>query len=332
MSDFQQQTVSPDDSAMASSAAEAAEGSIFELLGMDDTPEEQPRDNGRFAKKPEPVEAEPPAKAPEKAEPEAKAEAKPEDQADDEIEDPTEIDGDKPKRYKLSDVLAGFKERGQLAAQLEEAKNRPIIAPEQWDRSIAESVWNGQRLAQQMEQWQRAYMPVAPDPSQYNDMQSYQVANEIYRHQVSQWQQVDAERQQIAANVQKQQEALDASRRQRNLAVVQDLWPELKNAEAAKQVQNDLVKHFGKYGVTKELIGSIDHPAFYAIAKAALKGLQAEAVKEQAAKVVQAKPKLIKGQARSTSDPRSDINDAFAKLAKSGKAEDAYAMAERFFI
>lgn len=305
------------------------EGKIFDMLGMDEAPAQTPErgEGGKFKPR-DPQAAE--AKAPE-AKTEAPEQAAPDEAEEDFIELPPEQEGAEPVKLKLSDVLDGFKQSKTLAAQLEEAKTKPIIAPEQWDRGIAEAVQTGQALAQQMEQWQRAFIPTQPDPRQYSTMQEYQQATEYYNWQVQQWRAVDAERQRIVEMTTKQSQALDAARKQRNLATIQEFWPEIKSKESAQKVQDDLVKHFGKFGMTPDLINSVDHPAFYALAKAALKGLQAEAVKEQAAKVVQQRPKLIKGQARQTTPSKPDLSADFARLQKSGRPEDAYSIAERMF-
>lgn len=315
--------------------ADQFSGKIFDMLGMDEPAAQTPErgDGGRFKPR-EPQAQTPEAKAPD-AKPDATAEVAEQaasDEADEDfIELPPEKDGAEPTKLKLSDVLDGFKKSQTLEAQLEEARTKPIIAPEQWDRGIAEAVNTAQTLAHKMEQWQRAFMPVQPDPRQYGTMQEFQAATEYYNWQVQQWQAVDQERRSVLANSQKQAEALEAARRQRHLAQIQEFWPEIKSKDTAQKVQTDLVKHFGKYGMTPDLINSVDHPAFFALAKYALKGLQSEAVKEQAAKVVQQRPKLIKGQARQTTPSKPDLSADFAKLQKSGRAEDAYSIAERLF-
>lgn len=299
--------------------------SILDMLGGPVDEEPSGRDEGgrfkpRDAAKPEDDAAKP-------VEAEAKDEA---DDTEDEIELPPEKEGDQPKRLKLSEVLARATRAEKLEAEVTELKNKPIVAPEQWDQGIAQAIQTAQHLASRMEQWQRVNMPVRPDPRQFNTIEDLRAAEDWYAHQVQQWQGVEAERQQIVDNQQKQERALAAARMQRNIAQIHEFWPEIKTKETAQKVQDDLVKGFGKFGMTADLINSVDHPAFFALAKYALKGLQTEAVKEQAAKVVQQRPKLIKGQARqaTSTNPRQQL---FDRLAKSGSDDVAAALGATFF-
>jgi len=312
---------------MATEVATKFEGGIFEMMGLEDGKEPVERDDsGRFK-----GEA-PEAKSPDKVEAkDAKADDQTDEDAEDEIEIPAEKEGEQPKRLKLSEVLDRAQRAEKLAAEVEDLKSKPIVAPEQWDRGIMEAVQVSQALTQRMAQWQQVNMPRQPDPRNFHSIEELRAAQDWYNHQVQQWVAVDKERKTLEANQTKQAQAVEAAQRQRHLAQIQEFWPEIKGRETAQKVQDDLIKTYGKYGMTPELIGSISHPAFYALAKDALKGRQAEAVKEQVAKVVQAKPKLIKGQARQATPSKPDLSADFARLAKSGKAEDAYSIAERLF-
>lgn len=318
--------------APATTPEAAIESNIYDILGMGGEPEAAPPSNrdetGKFKKPdaPEPVAEE----APEAVEATAEDD-------EDYIEDVPEKEGEAPKRHKLSEVLQGFKKAQALEAELNEVKTRPIVVPEQFDQVIQQSVAAQQQMLARINQWKAVNEPQPPHPSYGNpnspnyNPEAYARAMQNYHSDVERWNAVEQERQQIEHNANQQAQAVRIAQMQRNLAAIHEFWPEIKSEKAAQQVQADLVQHFGKYGMTKDLIAQIDHPAFYALAQVALKGLQSQATKEQVAKVVQAKPKLIKGQARQATPTNPNRAANFERLAKTGRAEDAYAIAETFF-
>ena len=327
-------------------ALDALADNIFGVMNIPE-PEPRPRDgqyhdqqgrlreNGRFAKA-ETVEAEATEDAAEEA-PAAKddAGAAEAEDGEDYIELPPEKEGDQPRREKLTDILARANKAAEVEAELHRVKNEPLVTPEVFDKAMLKAVEAAQQYTAKLDHWMRSFEPQQPHPALRNpnsphyDPDRYAREFEAYQAQVDTYNRVAAEHQRAAKDLQERQEVLRLAQVNRNRAAVHEFWPELKDVKAAQKVQSDLVAGFGKYGVTPELIDSVDHPAFYALAKYALKGLQAEAVQEQAAKVVQAKPRLIKGQARQPVNPTKSRDDMLKRAEKTGSREDMLAIAEQ---
>lgn len=330
--------------------AEQMSDRIYDILGMDEPsqPQREPvrGPDGKFAKaddgeaeqvETEEVRAEAGDDEAESGKDEGEKKAAESDDDDPEVELPPEAEGKEPTRLKLSELVARATRAAAIEAELTDLKSKPIITPEQWDRSIEGMIASGQQYANALRQWQQTNIPQPPHPalsdpnSQHYDPDSYARQMHAYNREVQRWQDADAERQRVEGEVAQRARAKVAAQVQRHRAMVLEFWPELKSEEAAQRMQRDLIEKFGKYGMTADLIAEVDHPAFYALAKAALEGSQEKAVRDQVAKAVQARPKLIKGQARQTA-PSNPTRDAdFKRLAKTGRLEDAYAIAGRLF-
>ena len=322
-------------------AFDALADNIFGVLNMPEPGQERanerPRDEGgRFAKAQdddaEPAESEAPA-----AEGEANAaepdEAEKADPSEDVIELPAEKEGDQPIRMPVSELIAKAKQAEAIEKELHELKNQPLVTPEVFDRATLKAVEVMQQYDRRLQQWMASNEPQPPHPaygdpnSQHYDPDRYAREMTSYRERMQHYGAVTEEQQRVAAEMRQRQEVLRLAEVNRSRAVVQEFWPEIKDQKVAQKVQAELIQHFGKYGVTPEMIEEVTHPAFYALAKYALKGLQSEAVKEQAAKVVQAKPKLIKGQARQPVNPNKTRDDLFKRFEKSRNQDDALAIA-----
>ena len=239
---------------------------------------------------------------------------------------PAEKEGDQPKRIKADEVWQGYQEREQLRRDLEEAK-RGTPPPVEYDRAIYDTVRQRGDLMKMAQQYHAMMQPMQPNADlsnpaspNYNPEQFYrqtQMAREME-------QQLHAVRQNMSALEQEQtrdQEALMQARLARERGKVRDIWPEIGRESVARQVRDELDRY---YGIDQQTLDTTIDARFYAMAKDALAyrhGLKAQSA---AIKVVRSKPRLIKGSARDTANPKQAQRDsAFARLQQSGSLEDA---------
>lgn len=268
-----------------------------------------------------------------KAKPEKDADdgKKPEDEEEepaDFIEFPPEKEGEEAKRVPLDEVLQTYHSAAELKAQLEAAKAaaaQPSL-PHEVESKIAELHTERTRYLKAGEQFLRLNQPQAPDIEMTNPA-SPKYNPEAFHAQLQNFQRQQAAHAEITNHLKaveaqqtEEEQALQAQRISRERARLEQFWPEIKNAETAKAVKADLGKH---YGLDDETISSVIDSRFYALAKdalayRALAGKQAETVK-----AVKAKPKLIRGEARSRPAKSAQIAGSYSKAAKSGSLEDA---------
>lgn len=287
--------------------------------------------DGRFQKMDaEPVKAEE-VKQPEQKQPDAKAkDDKADDAADDDedyIELPPDEEGKEPARYKLSEVIQGYKKAQTLEQEIAKAREASP-PPEIWDNQIMETVQARQQLMQNIAQWARLNQPQEPDLSLI-DPNSINYAPETYWAQHKQYEalkQAHAKAgEQFKALEQQQhheQEAIQRVRVTREAAKLEKIWPELKEKSTADKVYADLKQH---YGLDESVINSVVDSRFFALAKDALAYRAKEAAAQTAAKIVSAKPKLIPGKARpsQTNGKAATYANAMGKLQGSHSVDDA---------
>ena len=132
---------------------------------------------------------------------------------------------------------------------------------------------------------------------------------------------VRAELERLQGIQSEQSEALRDAAFSRERAKLLEIWPEMKDGATANGVRSDLEKH---YGIDRATLAEVIDSRFYAVAKDALAYRAAKAKEAEAVKVVRAKPKLIPGGARSSSNGSSARSaDAMGALRKSGSIEAA---------
>lgn len=286
--------------------------------------------NGRFKAK---EAAEPAAKAEEGKEP-AAAEA--EEDEEDYIELPGEKEGDEPQRLKVSEVFAGYQKARQLEADIAAGKAKPSAemtpdaetATENLIRAMAEYQKNNEIFAAMQQAKEPSIELLNPNSEHYNPelyaqqkLQAQRTAELISRTQ--------AERERVAKEQEQLQQKLDAARFQREQAKLNEFWPELM---ADKAVQTEVMTKAEKaYGFKAEdFNGIVDH-RHYKVLKDALAYRAAQEKTEAVVKVVRAKPKLVKGAARSSVNPKDAKRaDAMDRLSKSGSIDDAADALEGF--
>lgn len=283
--------------------------------------------NGQFqtrnAAEPAPNEGEPVKTELEKAP--VKAEEPAEDE-DDYIELAGEGEGAEPTKIKLADAIERYQAYEKVQAELAEAK-KAQPPPEHYEQAIAKAhdeatqYLNGLR---QLEQWMQAPQPnpdlVNPASQNYNP--------ELYHQQLVQAQEIGTLRsamRQEAERVEKEtaekNRVVLEARMHREKAEAQKLWPELADPATRSKVIDDFSK---AYKFTPDEVKAIGDHRVLGVIKDALAYRASLAKKETAVKVVTAKPKLVRAQARnSQTGKQAAFSAASERLSKSNSLDDA---------
>jgi hypothetical protein len=281
-------------------------------------------DNGRFKAK----EAAEPEQAADKVEPE-KAEEAPEEDDEDYFELPGEKEGDAPVRLKASDVYAGYQRSKQLEAEIAEAKAKPsaqmsedaVKATEDLIKSMAEYQKNNEIFAA-MQQVREPSMELLNQASEHYNPELYAQLKQEAAHTARRAAAARAEIERVGKERGELEQRLETARFQREQAKLNEFWPELMADKAVQQqVMTDAEKAYGFKA--EDFNGIVDH-RHYKVLKDALAYRAAQEKTEAAVKIVRAKPKLVKGAARSSVNPKDAKRaDAMDRLSKSGSIEDA---------
>lgn len=300
-------------------------------------PPVQRDDVGRFAKQQQEQPAEravEPEKQPAKAE-EAKPVEAAAEETEDEIELPPEKEGEAPKRIKLNEVLEKYTRAEQLEAELTKLKSDPQYMPAEAEQYVVQAITQGHKYVEQLQQWQSLNKPVPPDKrlldTRGKTQEQFLQDAQIYAAQERNFEAltqanlaVEAERMAELERMGRQQEAVRASSIKRGQAVLFKELPELADKKAADTFKADLVKHFGRLGMTEAMINSVYEPVFYVMAKEALENIARKSKEAQVAKIVKAKPKVITGSARQAQSPAQRRSaDGLAKLRENPSDMDA---------
>lgn len=274
------------------------------------------------------------AKSPKEA-----VEAEGDDEPADEVSTPdeewfelaAEKEGEAPVRMKAMEVWQEAQEAKRLRTEMDDLR-RNSIPPEQWDQSILQVAQARGNLMRQL-QMQRAMLQpeqpnqdlLNPESPRYNPEQYYRQMT-VAQHQQQRLSQIEQHYSTLEQEQQQQMEALTSAQKQREQAKLHSFWPELRDQKEAAKVRDDLVRHYGKYGMSNELINSVSNSTFYALAKDALAYQRSLKARETAVRVVRAKPKLVKATARDTTSPNNRRAAAgMSRLQQSGSLEDATA-------
>lgn len=255
---------------------------------------------------------------------EAKAEEAAEE--DDYIELPGEGEGAEPTRIKLTDALERYHAFEKVQAELAEAKQAQP-PPEHYEQAIVKAHEGAtQYLAglKQIEQWMQ---PPRPDMDLVNP-QSPNYNPELYYQQLVQAEritQLRATMRQEAERVEKEAAETNRlvleARMHREKAEAQKLWPEL----ADPATRSKIVDEFSRaYKFTPDEVKAIADHRVLSVIKDALAYRASLAKKETAVKVVTAKPKLVRGQARnSQTGKQAAFASASDRLSRSNSLDDA---------
>ena len=254
----------------------------------------------------------------------AKAEAPAEDEEDLEFELPPEKEGEAAKRLKLSQLYEGYEKASKYETEIEQLRTQAKTVPAEYQSQLQETMATRSKYLEGLSVIEKMVNPQAPSLDMLNPSHQSYDPDGYYAGM----QRFERDKQVLAAikndqtRLTKQQEAEQATLAKahsaRELEALHRAWPESKNPETLKKVAETLAKDYGFTNSEIENIG--DHRQLLVIRDAlelrALKAKQAEAVK-----VVRAKPKLVKGAARSTTTGPSP-----AKSAAMGRFEQSFSL------
>ncbi len=325
-------------------AADTLFSSVDDIMGVAaDEMENPPRPRDPDLKKPDPKRGEDGkfAKDGEAEDGEAEtAEADGEDKPDAEalaetdedfIEIPTE-EGKDPIRAPLSKVLELAAQAATYKEELAKAQQSGPL-PEQIQQLVQITLVERQKYLDALDQWTAANKPVAPDYDLINpnspkyDPGAYYEQAEAYRQRISQHRAAEAEREKVSKVNEEHAKVLRASEHIAARTALLKQWPELSDVTYAQQVQTDLQR---LYGIDSKTLDQVLDPRFYLLARDALNSQKQKRAEATTAKIVKAKPKLIKGGARDaapTSAKRS-ASKHMDRLSKTGSIDDATALIE----
>lgn len=235
------------------------------------------------------------------------------------------------ERMKASEVWAKAQDADRLRTEFDDYR-RQNVAPEQWDASIMEVHQTRQQLMHQLQIQRQALQPEMPNEDLLNE-ESPRYNPNLYGRQVSlaraQMQRVAVIENQmngLKQDEERQTYALNHAQRQRETSKLHQFWPEIADVKEAKKVTEEAVRYWGKHGVTEDLINSIPNSAYLAIVKDAIAFRRGQQAREAAVKVVRAKPKLVRAQARGNANPnQANLNSAMQRLRTTNSIEDAAA-------
>ncbi len=241
-----------------------------------------------------------------------------------------EIPGDEPgkpgQRLALKDVFDGYQRAQQLQTEIEEVR-RGTPPPVEYDRAIYETTQVRGNLIRQGEIYARLLQPPRLNPDLLNE-NSPNYNPGAYHRQMQLAQEMEAQRQAIEAEMhgmqreqQRDLEALQAAKHARERGKVLQLWPEIQKPDVARTVRDDLAR---LYGIDQQTLDQTIDARFYALAKDALAYRNAQKAQSTAIKLVKSKPRIVKGSARDTSNPKeAQRSSAMQRLAQTGSMEDA---------
>lgn len=254
------------------------------------------------------------------------AEQQPAEEEEDYIELAGEGEGAEPTKIKLSDAIERYQQFEKVQADLAEAK-KSQPPPEHYEQAIAKAHEEATQYLNGLKQLEQWMQPPTPNPDLVNP-NSPNYNPELYHQHLVQAEEVgklraalrqEAERVEKEAS-EKNRVVLEA-RMAREKGEVAKIWPELADPAVRSKVVDDFSK---AYKFTPEEVKAIGDHRVLAVIKDALAYRASLAKKETAVKVVTAKPKLVRSQARNN---QTGKQAAFAaandRLSKSNSIDDA---------
>lgn len=253
----------------------------------------------------------------------AKTEAVEEEDDDPEFEIAAE-EGKEPVRRKLSQLWEGFERAEKLSKELEEVKTSAQRMPAEYMTQLEETVKTrgdyikGLEAIGRMIQPQRPSLEMLnPNSDKYDPDSYYQMARK-FDADVENLRRVRVGLDEETRRQDAEKDVLTKAATARELEKLKSAWPEFdKDVNVRTAVAKEMAE---RYGFTLDEINDIrDHRQLLVVRDAmelrALKAKQADAVK-----VVRAKPKLVKGAARSsTTDSKAAArSNAMAELQATG--------------
>lgn len=306
------------------------------LLTRADAPTQERAPNGRFAAK-QPTATEQPlaiepddkvvdlktGKPPEES---VEEPAKAEDDADEFFEFAPEKDGEEPRRVKVDEVLAAYEELPKIKAELENVQ-KAAPAPPDYVSALTETVQARSQYMQGLQMVEQMIHPQDPPLDLLNqghpsyDPDKYYALKSRFEQDRQQLATVQAEQKKVAEQQQRDNDVLVRAHVAKERAAIESAWPEFKQPETRKALIDGLTK---AYGFTQDEINNIGDHRQLLVIRDALELRASKAKQADAVKVVRSKPKLVKGAARTTTDPKAaQAGQAMQSLASSGSVDAA---------
>lgn len=238
---------------------------------------------------------------------------------------PPEKEGEKPTRIKADEVWAGYQLAQQLWNELHHAKHG-APPPIEYDHEIAKTIGVRGQLERVLQHQLALLQPQEPDIEMLNPQsnsynpEAYYHHNRLAHQQVERINAVRRELEAIHQDQAREQEALSRARHQREKSKLMTIWPELWQPEMSNRVRQSLSDF---YQLDPQTLSTVIDSRFYAMAKDALAYRNQIAAQRTAARVVRSKPKLVKGQARSSNQKQQQYAQAVRKLATDNSVESA---------
>lgn len=296
------------------------------------TQAERPRENGRFVAKDKPSEADAdPAKVVDlktgKPPETVTEQVETDDDEDLEFELPAAEEGKEPTRRKLSELWDKAEKAEALEKEVETLRTATKSIPVEYTTALQEAVQTRGQYLQGLEQIARIINPQAPSLELLNpqnakyDPDAYYAGMQKFEQDKTNLAQLRADQQRLQKEQEEQSEVLNKAQMARERDALLKAWPEFKEQATRKAMGEGLIKTYGFD--PEEIKGIADHRQLLVIRDAlelrALKAKQAEAVK-----VVRQKPKLVKGAARNTTDPKATAkSNAMSQLQGTGSMDAA---------
>ena len=256
-----------------------------------------------------------------------KAEAPADDEEDPEFEIPAAEDGKEPVRLKFSKIYEGYEKAAKLEAELTEVKTKTQSVPAEYQSALQDIVSKRQEYIENLGVLQKAINPQQPSPllidpnSEHYNPDAYAQYMRQYQHQTKILEGIRADIDKQKSLQDEQKGTLSKARLAGEMEKMAKVWPEFsKDAKVRQEAANVLAD----MGFTKEEIDGIDDHRHLRIVKDALELRALKAKSAEAVKVVRAKPKLVKGAARSTTTGTSPAKSAaIGRFNQSFSIEDA---------
>ncbi len=248
------------------------------------------------------------------------------DPVDEYVEIPGENEGDPPRRVKFDEVWQGYQEAAQLREYVEQIQ-RVTPPPPDYENHIYETVQTRGQLIRELQMLEQANQPMEPNLDLINENSPnynpamYQRQVQLQREQAGRIAQIRQRREQEEAIASQEQTAVAEARKSREQAKLLQFWPEIRDPGTQRQVRDEAARY---YGIDDQIFATVTDARFYGVLRDALAYRSGLKQRQAAVKVVRAKPKLVKGSARNSSNPKqASFQTGMRALQKSGSVEDA---------
>lgn len=263
----------------------------------------------------------------------AKAEAAPEDE-DDWLEWAAEKDGEAPRREKLSAVIEAWENIPAIQKELAELKERSAQVPAEYHEGLQQIAQQRSAYVEALKKLSGVLAGAQPPSLEMLNPQSQHYNPEAYYVERQRFEDDQrrsaAARAEIEAREKEQREYQDWDMKQRLAREMQTIskeWPEFVKDEATKAAAKSALK---EYGFSDQEISAIGDARYMRVVKDAMEFRKMKAEQAKTVQQVRAKPKLVRGQARTNTKDTARVS-ALSRLQQTGSVDDAVAALRGFF-